>query len=236
MKTIKITLTLLVTGLILFVSSCQTCVEGEGNVRKERRGLKPFEALNVNIAAEVFVQLADTNMAIVEAPANILKQIETGVRSKTLHIDAGCYKTEKSIRITIKARSLNDIELSGSGKIKVMNALSADKINLELSGSGQIETDVLTPRVDADLDGSGVIIINGTAEEFNGDVTGSGIIRALGLRAKEVYLDLSGSGEVYTAASKLLKCSVSGSGVIHYTGNPKVRSKIDGTGRVEKIN
>ncbi len=236
MKTLKLIAALFVAGLLLFVTSCQTCVEGEGAVKKSRRALEPFEALEVNIDALVFVQLADTDMAVIEAPSNITERIETGVRRGKLTIDAGCYKTDKEIRITLKTKSLTAITLNGSGTIKVMNPLQADRVELELKGSGQIETDVLTPRVDVSLDGSGVVIVNGTAEELNGEVKGSGIIRALGLRVKKGYVDLKGSGEVYTVASELLKCSVSGSGTVHYSGSPKVRSKIDGTGRVEKIN
>ncbi len=230
---IAISITILIVGLLL--SSCQHCIDGQGSIKKEKRGLNSFKAIDVSIAADINIKKGDTTIMIIEAPENIISTIKSKVKRGTLHITAPCFHTKKSVKINLTVKSISKISLSGSGKIRVQDAISSKKLKLFLSGSGNIETDVLTPRVDAEIDGSGLIIINGITEELNVDIEGSGVFRALGLRTKRAYTEINGSGEIFVTAVDKLKATISGSGIIHYSGSPNIKSNINGTGKVSKV-
>ena len=220
---------------VSILSSCQHCVDGQGATRKAQRTLNAFDAVDVTLPAEVTIKVGDTNLMLIQTQSNIIPLIKSDVRRGTLHLTASCYHVTKPVRITLTVKSLKKISLTGSGKIRVPDMLSPDKLSLSLSGSGQIEADVLSTKVDAEVDGSGLLIVNGKAKEFDPEVNGSGVIRALGLRVKKAYAEVNGSGQIYVSAKDYLKATISGTGIIHYTGSPEVRSKINGSGKVDKV-
>ncbi len=236
MKNIKSLLAFsILFGSFLFMVSCSHCIEGQGERGKQNRKTEVFEALDISVPADITVKKGDKPSVMVEAQKNVAGVIKTEVKHGVLHITSSCYKTGKRVKIEITAKNIKEISVSGSARVKVFDALNSDKVELSISGSGKIETDVLTPETDVEIDGSGTIIINGTTKELNAEIKGSGKLRALGLRTKEAYTGINGSGEMYIAAEELLKAKISGSGIIHYTGSPKIRTKIDGTGKVSKV-
>ncbi len=225
----------ILAGSFLISTSCTHCIEGQGKRGKQNRKLENFETVDISVPADVTIKKGNTTSIVIEAQKNITDIIKTEVKRGTLHITSSCFKTDKRVKIEITAKSIKEISVSGSARVKVYDALSTDKVKLSMSGSGKIETDVLTPETDIDIEGSGTIIVNGTTKELNAEISGSGKLRALGLRTKEAFTEINGSGEMYIAAEELLKARISGSGIIHYTGSPKIRSKIDGTGKVSKV-
>jgi hypothetical protein len=236
MKSIKLLFLFpVLTVSLLITSSCSTCIDGQGEVGKQNRKLDKFEKLDISVPADITIKKGNSFTMMIEAQKNIAGAIKSKVKRGTLHLTSSCFNTEKRVKIEITANTIKEISVSGSARVKNYNVLNTDKAELSLSGSGKIETDVLTPETYVKIDGSGTIIVNGNTKKLNAIVEGSGKLMALGLRTKEAFAEINGSGKIFTGAEELLKAKISGSGIIQYTGSPKVRTKIDGTGKVSKI-
>jgi hypothetical protein len=66
-------------------------------------------------------------------------------------------------------------------------------------------------------------------------LSGSGDIDSDALKAKNVDITISGSGDSKVFCSENLKARVSGSGEIQYKGDPKTKdAKVSGSGSISK--
>ena len=221
-----------------FSISCNPfCRQGSGPAGEESRVTDSFTSVETDIPVTVIIRKGPSPELKIVAQENIRELITTRVSNGKLHIEANkCYKTEEPIRIEIRTAELSKIELSGSGRITVVDTFQTKEASIEISGSGNIEARMIASSVDAAISGSGTVTLIGSANELNIELSGSGGIEATAMPCNKADVEVSGSGNIHIYALEKLKAAVAGSGNIYYKGNPDVKSNISGSGKVVSNN
>lgn len=116
------------------------------------------------------------------------------------------------------------VQLNGSGSVRFNGRFRTAKASLTGSGDLDVNGGAAMDRVETRLMGSGRITVVGTARELDATTTGSGHLDAEHLRAEEVTVSQSGSGDSAVQARGKVKVSLSGSGDVEVYGNPGERS------------
>jgi len=212
-------------------------IKGEGPVQTETRTVTDFHAIDLNISGNVEVSIGENYAVEISAQQNLLPLLKTEVKDGALRIfcDENMNSSE-GIKIRVTAPAFDRFSLAGSGEIRVMNALRAEKMDLNISGSG----DVFCPQsdfgvLDISIVGSGDIELGGKTNDMKADISGSGEVRAKSLTTNTLKVNITGSGTVTADVSMDLVANISGSGDVFYSGSPKVESNVIGSGSVEKL-
>lgn len=228
------TLVFLIIAIVF--SSCQPCMDGQGEITTVTRELKDFSKLKINIPADVFLIVGGEPSIIIKTHENIIQKINSKVRGKTLHIDADrCIGSVDKLRVEIVINELSDISLNGSGSIKSTSKINTDKLSIEINGSGDIGLDLLANSIDSKINGSGDIILDGTTKNLRVKINGSGDFKGLSLQSYNTAVEVNGSGGVKVNSKTTLYVDVKGSGSVKYMGNPKIKTNITGSGQVKKV-
>ena len=218
----------------VFCCACNPlCLEGSGPHEDERRELKMFSSIEVDIPVDVVIHNGASSEVKIFAQENILKIITTLVSNGKLHIDANrCFESDEPIRIEIHTSDLSKLELNGSGSITVADTFQVKDISLKINGSGTIEARMIASEINSAISGSGILTLIGSANDQQAEVSGSGEIDASLLPCNQADAELSGSGSIHLYALEKIRADISGSGNIFYKGNPDVKSDISGSGKV----
>jgi hypothetical protein len=233
-------LPILIAASIL-ISSCDvmngTGVNGNGNIRTEKRSTGNFNAVKVSGSIDVEINIGDAYSVSVEDDDNILQYIVTDVHNGTLNVD---YKDGYSInndhaKVYVTAPSLDKLSVSGSGDITTQSILkNSRQIEINVSGSGNIKAQVDAPVINISVGGSGNISLTGHTKDFTCAVSGSGDVNCGGLESENATVKVSGSGNAHVFASVHLSATVSGSGDVYYRGNhPSPETHTSGSGSVQ---
>ncbi|ETN96557.1 Putative auto-transporter adhesin, head GIN domain [Zhouia amylolytica] len=217
-------------------------VNGNGKVTTETRKVGDYDTVSMAGFFDVVLVKGSEGKITIEAEENLLEYIVTEVDGDQLKI-----KTEKGynlstsrgkkILITVPFEDISGVYLSGSGDIVSKNEIKATNFTTSLSGSGDIKLSLNSDTVEANVSGSGDISVTGYTSSFECAISGSGDIHAYDLKAKDVSVSISGSGDakVHCNGGKL-KTRIVGSGDVKYQGNPgSTDNKIVGSGDVTKI-
>lgn len=233
---------LLLLAIPLCVASCdvtgQNRVKGSGNVSKEERSVGEFKTLSVKGSMNVYVTQGPVKSAVIEAEDNIIPLIllekqgdELVVRTKPhTSID-----TKRDIKVYVTTPNLSEIQLAGSGDIKLENKISnPDAIEVSVSGSGNVSGALNAPHVKGSISGSGDMSLSGESKELEIGIAGSGNFKGEDLMAETANINIAGSGNANVHASVTLDAKIAGSGNVYYKGSPQVSSKVVGSGSVIK--
>jgi len=226
--------------LCVTVTQAQRKIKGSGNVVTIERNTDDYKGISVSGFYEVELVDGQEGKLTLRGEDNILDNIETEVRSGTLHIKSKNNKhlvpsRGESVFITIPVERIDKIRLSGSGKFEGNKILTTNDLDIQISGARSIDLSVDAAQVSIMTSGSSNIKLKGSAKFFNVRSSGSSNVKAYDLEVDEAIFELSGSSDVQTTVSESLTSRVSGSGNIRYRGNPeKLVSKISGSGSVSK--
>ena len=226
--------------LLMCLNACFTMntIIGNGKVQTKSFPLSDFDSVSLSggWTAEV-VHGKDCTVEI-SLDSNLFGYLDVYVLGKTLHIapKAG-YHLNGSVRkvfITMPALS----ELNGSGAIKGtvsgFNDGTSD-LTLRISGAGTLKADVIVRTLTLKGSGSAKFELNGEAEDVSAQISGSGKIRALGLKAQNADISISGAGSAEIRVEKKLKAVISGAGIIKYAGSPQLSVSTSGAGSVTAL-
>lgn len=212
---------LVVTLLSIFVMSCgstQNKIEGSGKVISETREVSGFMGIALESTGDITITQGDTESLSIETDDNILPLLTSKVENGVLVLgakDNTSVEPSNGIRYTITVKSLERLELSGSGNVQASN-LALESLSVDVSGSGNIE-------------------LAGTVNSQTVNLSGSGNYNGCKLQSGGSSVTVSGSGNVTVTATDTLSVDVSGSGDVSYVGNPNVSQNVNGTGDVKQI-
>ncbi len=208
--------------IALMMSACSimsfttSTVEGSGNVINEPRSMTAFNSVELRGSADVNITFGNSESVSIEADDNILPLIVTSIQNQRLIIALKSNITIHSstpVRVNVTMNSLQNIELSGSGNIKITN-LDVDTIQIDLPGSSNITANGITNSIAVNLSGSGNIYCDE-------------------VKAKNATVTLGGSGNITVFASDSLDAKIPGSGTIRYSGDPNlVNHSVTGSGSI----
>lgn len=240
MNTSKLILILAI--IIAVVPACRKGgpwgIKGKGENMTETRSITGFDQIDLSIDADIYYTQDSIYKVEITAQQNILAVLETKVTNGTLSFD---YKRNvwdhNTVKITIHAPKVREIELSGSGNFNFQNEITATDLDINITGSGEVYFPKLTAQnVELRISGSGSVkIADGAVKNENVDISGSGSIDAVALVAENAVLSISGSGDMKVNVTENLDVSISGSGSVEYKGNPRVTKSISGSGKLNRI-
>lgn len=210
---------------------------GKGPVVSETRPIRDFHGINMQIAGDVEVSVAEQFSVEVNAQGNLLPLLKTEVKDGVLQIyfeESVSYSEDLKVRVS--APAFDELAIGGSGTLRVLTPLTAEKMGLSVAGSGDIYLPQAALQSAAcSIAGSGVIHLGGTANDLKSDIAGSGDVKAKDLTVNNLTAGISGSGSVTANVVQTLKADISGSGDVRYSGQPTVEANVSGSGSVKRI-
>lgn len=212
-------------------------ITGSGPIQTETRSVSDFKSIDLEISGDVEVTVGESYSVEVSAHQNLLPVIKTTVENGKLLIfaDQNIYNSS-DIKVKVTAPAFDGFSVSGSGTIRVVNALQGDKMDMRVGGAGDIVClQGNFNQLNTSIGGSGTIELGGNATTMQSDISGSGDVKAKGLTAQNLEVSISGSGTVTADVETSLKISISGSGDVFYSGSPTVESSVSGSGTVKQI-
>lgn len=211
-----------------------------GNVISQTRTVSNFNKINLEGIGQLNIIQGDSESMSIEAPENILKNIETKVDDNILEISYEhnwpfiFFNPSNKIKFNVTAKNIDEIKTSGAATIN-SNEIKSDNLKVEISGAGKAQINVEVKNLETKISGAGDFIINGSAEKENISVSGAGQYNGKNLTSQEAVVRISGAGSATINASQKLDVKISGAGKVDYLGEPKITQEISGAGRINKI-
>ena len=193
---------------------------GSGTVKSEFRALDTgaINTIELNGAFNVGFSTRRSGLGLyVTAEDNLLPYIETKQSNGVITIDKKegyTLRNSKDINIDIKALSLKDLIINGTGTF-IVDTIQGVNPTIRINGSGNLT--VSNFRCDsytAVLDGNGIMFLNGSCPILT--------------------TTINGSGQADVFATKKIYATINGSGVIRYKGTSDITKSINGSGAVTK--
>lgn len=227
----------LILSVIIFVSALGTCFTNAQSVEKETRDVSDFTKISFGVAGNLYITFGREFKVVIEGNKNYINNIETKVSGDRLIIKKENWRLNMNEKadVYITMPEIRGLNVSGSGRAEIKDAVKTETLNLSVSGSGKLYTsDILTESMDCSISGSGDILLGGNGNVSNADVSisGSGGFNGETTKIGSLDISISGSGGCRCYVTESLKATVSGSGSVTYLGNPKVDARISGSGRV----
>ncbi len=222
---------------LLFAACDPLGTRGSGDLSTENRDEKNFHAIEVHVPGTVEVRTDSVYKVQVTCEESIIAYLETIEDNGVLKIlfDRDVYDVD-NLKILVSAPNWDRIEVNGSAKVDVPDAIKGLQLDLDVAGSGDLKVyQADFTNINTKVSGSGNITLSGAADQLNAVVNGSGDLFALNCPVKTATVTVSGSGNVQVSASESLQATISGSGDVSYKGNPQITKSISGSGRLKKI-
>lgn len=230
------TLISIITGLNAFAGNC---IDGSGNITEENRSVTQFTKLILETEATVLLSQDNTSGVRVQADDNLQNIIETEVEDGTLKISSPkCLNPTKTIKIYVSTKNIDEVILTGNGKIIASSGISSDAIKFMIAGNGLITIDELHAKnIYTQITGNGKVTLAGDVTTHTIESTGSGIVHAYKLKAINTKLNITGMGNCEVYSENRLDVRITGNGNVSYIGKPKtLRKEIYGNGKLTSKN
>ena len=235
---------ILIIACLLFAStSCAQwgkSIKGNGNMTTVTRTTSDYDGVKCAGSFDfVLVEGTEGNITI-EGEENLIEYIITEIQNGALVVkvknDVNLKTSRnKSIKITIPFKEIENVSLAGSGDLWNDNVLASDNLDISLTGSGDIILNIKASKTKASITGSGDVTLKGTSNKLEASVTGSGDFYGFDLEVNDTDVSVTGSGDAKVVCNENLKARVTGSGDIMYKGNPKTEdTKVAGSGSIKK--
>ncbi len=206
-----------VLGALLLVGCGMLGQAGSGNLVTEPRDVSDFTSISLSGSGQLRVEQGDAESLTIAADDNLLPLLTSEVKDGRLYLGVkrgASIRPSKPVVYTVKVKTLEGVDLSGSGDIDLKN----------IEGK----------RLDVDVSGSGSVTAAGKVERLGLHISGSGKAKTEGLACQTATVSITGSGNVVVAAGEALEVKITGSGSVEYVGDPKVTKRITGSGSVRK--
>ena len=213
-------------------------IKGNGNITTETRNTGDYEGIKCAGSMDYILVSGTEGKIKLEGESNLLEHIVTEIKGENLivKVEKGVSLSpswNKTIKITIPFKDINNVSLAGSGYLWNEDKITTSNLDVSLAGSGDVILNIEASTVETSLSGSGDITLKGSTDNLSVKLAGSGDIHGFGLQSNHTTASVAGSGDIEIVSNKSLKARVSGSGDIEYKGNPdKEDTKVSGSGSI----
>ncbi len=210
-------------------------VWGNGDVEKETRNIRSFNAIDISSAFEVELTQGNTESLVIEADENIMENIITEVVGGTLkiYVKGNVRKVEK-MKAYISFKMIDEIETSGAVDLKGMNKMKFNDLFIDSSGASDIELELTAKELKLDFSGATEINLIGYADALFIDSSGASDIKALDFEVKRCEVDASGASTIKVFVTDELEVEASGATTVRYKGRPAVDIDTSGASSVRR--
>ena len=207
-------------------------VAGAQGVEGRRYAPGPFDALAISGSATFKLVQGGEDSVFVEGDDEAQDAVRLDVDDGVLRVrPSGAWKfwRSKQLMITVTARELKRIEISGAADVVAAEPLSVKQIQVRISGAGSVRLDKLkAEKLEVNIAGVGSAQVAGSADTLQVRISGRGAYLGENLGSKWATLSVSGAGDVKVWATKELTASVSGVANVDFWGSATVRRNDSG--------
>jgi len=234
-------LILVIVGIVAFViieAGIVQYISGSGDVSLKVLDVENFDKLDISVPAKVYITQSKDYSVILEAEDNLLPYIYAKVERNTLNIKRKnliWFRNTEPINIYISMPEVKEIEVSTSGNVIGENTISGEDLSLQISGTGTINMDVKVQDLSTFISGTGDVELEGEAKNHKIKISGVGDVNCFNLDSEDVFVVISGAGDVDVDVSELLDVTISGTGSVGYEGDPRIKRQISGFGSIRSV-
>lgn len=226
----KILRYLLITAYIL-------SVQWSFSQQSEVRVLEPFSKIDVE--DKILVQLLESDEESLEIKAQEIgvQRVMSTVTDNVLklYIDVPPYKYGK-VRIILKFRQLDGIEVSGMAEVSSASLFKADTLCVTAKGGGKVYIDLDVEHLESKMSEGGLLSAQGYAVSQDAYVASGGALSAFNLESDIVNVKAVLGGIAKINVSKELTGEATTGGYISYKGEPEeIDTKVYSGGKVVKF-
>jgi len=227
-------------GIFSFMLLMQSCdpfgLQSSGDLITLDFDESDFHGLDLNVPADAALRIGDEFKVEITCEETAMPYVETRVDNGILKVYfSRNIRDVDHMKVVVTAPSWDNLDISGSGEIRVLDALEGHLLKLEVSGSGKIAVaEASFDQADLNVSGSGKIDLSGSAEALKCRISGSGQVDCLEFPVHLAEVHVSGSGDAFVHVTDALEADISGSGNIIYQGNPQLSVHVSGSGSVKK--
>jgi hypothetical protein len=232
MNTFKIIILAVIVAV--FDNSCKNCIEGSGHEAVQTIQVDIFDKIEVDGTAKIIVQQGNIQEVKIVADDNLIEKIEFSVSRGRLHIEnTECIKSYSQLSIYVTIPKFSELIVNGDAEVSTFGTFSVEDFDCDLNGSGTVKLSLIAEDIDTNIKGSVKLILEGQCDENDVTLDGSGSLDSYKMLARQLTLDLNGSGVARVSALEDLSIVINGSGTAYYKGKPgDLVTKITGTGKV----
>lgn len=225
----------LLSKLIMITCLLQSCSK---NIISEEISVLDYSSIELNVPGEIeYSQILQGNSYFkITVDEDIFHLLDIQNENNCLKINSknGVKINPSVLKIISGSKNLNQINISGSGKIYLKNILKSENIDINISGSGKLQSkNLYCGNFNLKIIGSGEVKLKGVSKNAHFLVKGPGCISAKNYIVQDLNCKIIGSGKIDASVINSLKASVVGSGEIVYRGNPQVNKEIIGSGNIK---
>jgi hypothetical protein len=219
--------------------SINSSVKGNRVIIEKDIAVSDYSEIHLGVLGEiVYRQMQDSTPSFrISTDENILPLLDIAVEGTCLKIKSKNRKNIRPSRLIVYTGSadLNRLKVVGSGKVRLCEKITSDRMNILVDGSGDIASDDLSCKDMAiNISGWGSIRLKGSGERVSFSISGSGNVHAFDFAAREMTCKILGAGNMDVHAREKLTASIKGSGSIRYMGNPQTNNTINGWGSIKR--
>lgn len=204
------------------------CFKSTGKITTEVRTIPAYTGLDVRDNINVYITESEESSIRVKAGENLLENIVTEVRDRTLYIENSnkcnwirTYKAE--VDVYLNTKSLNNISFRGFGKVETIGTYNSQHFFVDMweaSGDMKLKLDCDSVFLKSHT-GSANIECSGNAGVSIFYMSGTGIINASELKSSYLLAINRDVGDLHVNATEFLDAEIYSRGDIFYRGNPK---------------
>jgi hypothetical protein len=190
-----------------------------------------FTGIKVNGSFQVFLKQGSKQSVKVEGEETDIDKMSTTVKNGIWTIQMKSNNKKGSCGNNYSYNSK-----SGKAALKVYITMpTLTYVSLNSSGKVTTQNKFNVDNLDLNISGNGKMRLGLTAKSIESNISGSGDVDAEDLQSKNANVSISGSGDINVHATDYLKAKIAGSGDVLYKGSPDVHKKITGSGSVSQI-
>jgi hypothetical protein len=213
---------LCLAGAIAFASAA-----GAQGVEGRRYAPGAFDALSISGSATFKLIQGGEDSVFVEGDEETQDAVRLDVDDGVLRVrPSGAWKfwRSKQLQVTVTARELKRIEISGAADVVASEAVRVKQLQVRIAGAGTVRLDKLrTEKLEVSIAGVGSAQFAGSTDQLVLRISGRGVYLGENLASQSATLSVSGAGDVKVWATKELTASVSGVANVDFWGPASVR-------------
>jgi len=217
-------------------------IYGNHQLVNQRIDIDNYENVFINLPGEIFYQQYSDSAPYLQihTDENIINALDVKLKNNQLIITVKKDSIIKPSQLTVYtcSHNLNQVEVGGSGKLRLKGQVNCKNLELDITGAGNILVDsLICNNLSAKITGSGNMQLAGASNQSSYKITGSGNIKAFDYFVQELSCGITGSGNIEALVTKKLNINITGAGNISYRGNPgSINQEITGAGKVAAVN
>jgi len=192
-----------------------------------------FYALESHYAGDINISFGTEQSVSFNGEDHLVESTSFKVKKGKAIIRGKDHKLDYSkVKVNIVSPGLQAVYNNGSSDISVEGkVLNREDITLVSKGSGNMSIDDFNKdQITILSNGSGDIKMTGSSDIAKIYIKGSGDVDMAQVLSKDIYVDVTGSGDAKVNASEKADCKIYGSGDIYLSGDAEVAESIKGSG------